>query len=52
MIIKYFDNFWPINKIHNILKEEDLDLIFEDLDNDLNCRKSELEIEFLNQSKN
>ena len=44
-MINCFDEFWPINKVHNILNEGDLYLIFEKLHNDTNFKKSEKEIE-------
>ena len=44
-LIKCFSNYIPINIIQNILNEEDLDLVIEDVINNKDFIKSDIEIE-------
>ena len=44
-IINCFSNYIPIHKIPNILKEEDIDLVIEEVVNNKDFKKSDTEIE-------
>ena len=44
-LTKCFSNYIPIHIIPNILKEEDIDIVIEELDNNKDFEKSDTEIE-------
>ena len=44
-LIKCFSNYIPINIIPNILNEEDIDIVIEEIINDKDFQKSDIEIE-------
>ena len=44
-LIKYFSNYIPIHIIPNILNEEDIDIVIEEVINNKDFQKSDVEIE-------
>ena len=51
-IIKCFNNYIPIHNIPNILNEEDLDLVIEEVINNKDFEKSDIEIETFDNMEN
>ena len=47
-LIKRFSNYIPINIISNILNEKDIDIVIDELVNNKNFKKSDIEIETFN----
>ena len=47
-LIKCFSNYIPINIISNILNEEDIDIVIDELVNNKDFKKSDIEIETFN----
>ena len=51
-LIKCFSNYIPINIIPNILNEEDIDILIEDIVNNKDFQKSDIEIETFDNIEN